>query len=155
MWVHQAYCHQTSFLRWNLPNTFHTYSILYRCNYLDRQHKPKHIVIIKSLSNYKYIIEYIMAIWQTILGCIEIEIFILSLKTIVGHFYLFVHSLLYFECLSFPGFHVMSTPHFNFWNKQMRKRHVENIEINWFWIVSFFWPNTYFVPFVSKVFKEF
>lgn len=32
--------------------------------------------------------------------------------------YLFVHSLLYFECLSHV-FHVMSTPHFNFWNKKM------------------------------------
>lgn len=37
----------------------------------------------------------------TILGCIEIEIFILSLKAKMdrGYFYLFVHSLLYFECL--------------------------------------------------------
>lgn len=68
--------------------------------------------------------------------CIEIEIFILSLKAMLDrdYFYMFVHSLLYFECLSFPGFPCYVNSPLQFLEQESGKRCVKNIKINWFWI---------------------
>lgn len=50
------------------------------------------------------------------------------------YFYIFVHSLLYFECLSFPGFPCYVNSPLHFLEQESGKRCVKNIKINWFWI---------------------
>lgn len=66
--------------------------------------------------------------------CIEIEIFILSLKAMLDrdYFYMFVHSLLYFECLSFPGFPCYVNSPLQFLEQESGKRCVKILKLTGF-----------------------